>query len=55
VDFDKFVEILKRPGGFDPAGTYEEFIEGFAIFDKKKTGYIQVQDLRYGERIPRLP
>ncbi|RHZ56338.1 hypothetical protein Glove_402g17 [Diversispora epigaea] len=47
LDFKKFLEILGRPGGFSPAGTYEEFIEGFQVFDKDRTGYISAAELRY--------
>ncbi|CAG8477725.1 11306_t:CDS:2 [Diversispora eburnea] len=47
IDFKKFLEILGRPGGFSPAGTYEEFIEGFQVFDKDRTGYISASELRY--------
>ena len=48
VNFDEFVKILQRPGGFAPAGTYEEFVDGFQVFDKKRTGYISVTELKYG-------
>ncbi|CAJ0627717.1 5473_t:CDS:2 [Entrophospora sp. SA101] len=47
VDFNKFMEILERPNGFAPLGTFEEFIEGFQVFDKDRTGYISAGELRY--------
>ncbi|CAG8507314.1 7959_t:CDS:2 [Paraglomus brasilianum] len=47
INFDEFVKVLQRPGGFAPAGTYEEFVDGFQVFDKKRTGYISVTELKY--------
>ncbi|CAJ0901341.1 3466_t:CDS:2, partial [Entrophospora sp. SA101] len=47
IDFNKFMEILERPNGFAPLGTFEEFIEGFQVFDKDRTGYISAGELRY--------
>ncbi|CAG8472369.1 12991_t:CDS:2 [Acaulospora morrowiae] len=48
ITFEKFIEILGRPNGFAPAGTYEEFVEGFQVLDKDRTGYISASELRYG-------
>uniref|UniRef100_A0A0K3CGI2 BY PROTMAP: gi/814539376/emb/CEQ43228.1/ SPOSA6832_05138, partial [Sporidiobolus salmonicolor] n=1 Tax=Rhodotorula toruloides TaxID=5286 RepID=A0A0K3CGI2_RHOTO len=47
VDYSTFVNILNRPGGFDPAGTADEFIRGFQVFDKDNNGYIGQGELRY--------
>ena len=43
------MEILQRPNGFAPLGTVEEFVEGFQVFDKDRTGYISAGELRYGK------
>ncbi|CAI2189180.1 13088_t:CDS:2, partial [Funneliformis geosporum] len=48
INFENFLKILLRPDGFAPAGTYEEFVEGFQVFDKDRTGYISAGDLKYG-------
>ncbi|CAO1620855.1 unnamed protein product [Parajaminaea phylloscopi] len=47
VDFQSFLNILHRPNGFKPAGTPEEFIRGFQVFDKEGNGFIGVGELRY--------
>ncbi|KAL7337550.1 putative myosin regulatory light chain cdc4 [Rhodotorula toruloides] len=47
IDYSTFVNILNRPGGFDPAGTADEFIRGFQVFDKDNNGYIGQGELRY--------
>ncbi|WFD20786.1 myosin II light chain [Malassezia caprae] len=47
VDYATFTKILNRPNGFKPAGTPEEFIRGFQVFDKDGTGQIGVGELRY--------
>ncbi|KAL9932596.1 hypothetical protein V8E36_008713 [Tilletia maclaganii] len=47
VDFNTFLHILNRPNGFKPAGTQDEFIRGFQVFDKEGNGYISVGELRY--------
>ncbi|CAG8479382.1 21873_t:CDS:2 [Gigaspora rosea] len=47
ITFEKFVSILERPGGFAPAATYEEFVEGFQVLDKDRSGYISAGELRY--------
>ncbi|KAG0196173.1 hypothetical protein BGX28_010464, partial [Mortierella sp. GBA30] len=47
IHFDKFLEVLMRPDGFKPAGTYQEFINGFKVFDKEGNGYIPGGELRY--------
>jgi len=47
ISFDKFLEILLRPNGFAPAATYEEIFEGFQVFDKDRTGYISVGEIKY--------
>ncbi|KAA1133730.1 hypothetical protein PGTUg99_004032 [Puccinia graminis f. sp. tritici] len=47
IDFATFSAILNRPGGFSPAGTAEDFIRGFRVFDKAGNGYIGAGELRY--------
>jgi len=41
------LSILNRPDGFKPAGTPEEFIRGFQVFDKEGNGFIVAGELRY--------
>ncbi|GAA5996154.1 hypothetical protein JCM11641_000809, partial [Rhodosporidiobolus odoratus] len=47
IDYNTFLQILNRPGGFDPAGTADEFIRGFQVFDKDGNGYIGQGELKY--------
>ncbi|GLB41106.1 putative EF-hand, calcium binding motif containing protein [Lyophyllum shimeji] len=47
VDYNTFLKILNRPDGFKPAGTPEEFIRGFQVFDKEGNGFIGAGELRY--------
>jgi len=47
VDYKTFLGILNRPDGFKPAGTPEEFIRGFQVFDKEGNGFIGAGELRY--------
>lgn len=47
VDFDRFIAILNRPDGWKPAGTADEFIKGFQVFDKAGNGSIGAGELRY--------
>jgi len=47
VDYKSFLSILTRPDGFKPAGTLDEFIRGFLVFDKEGNGYIGAGELRY--------
>jgi calmodulin len=49
VDFDSFVRILNRPDGFRSAGSFDEFVRGFQVFDKEQTGYITAGELKYGD------
>ena len=44
------MSILTRPDGFKPAGTSQEFIQGFQVFDKEGDGYISAGELRYGKK-----
>jgi Ca2+-binding EF-hand superfamily protein len=43
------LSILTRPDGFKPAGSSQEFIQGFQVFDKEGDGYISAGELRYGK------
>ncbi|PWZ01025.1 putative myosin regulatory light chain cdc4 [Testicularia cyperi] len=47
IDFQSFLNILHRPNGFKPAGSPEEFIRGFQVFDKEGNGFIGAGELRY--------
>ncbi|KAI8142390.1 EF-hand protein [Fennellomyces sp. T-0311] len=47
IDFGTFLTILTRPDGFKPAGSSQEFIQGFQVFDKEGDGYISAGELRY--------
>jgi calmodulin len=47
VDFDTFMRILNRPGGFRDMGEPDEYCRGFQVFDKDMTGFIGVGQLRY--------
>ncbi|KAK9455498.1 hypothetical protein V1511DRAFT_521246 [Dipodascopsis uninucleata] len=46
-DFDTFMQVLNRPDGFRAPGEPEEYVRGFQVFDKDKTGFIGVGELRY--------
>lgn len=48
IDFGTFLSILTRPDGFKPAGSSQEFIQGFQVFDKEGDGFISAGELRYG-------
>jgi calmodulin len=50
IQFEEFVAFLNRPGGWDPKGTVEEFVQSFQVFDKEGNGYIPVGELRYGKK-----
>jgi Ca2+-binding EF-hand superfamily protein len=47
VDFDSFLRVLNRPGGFRDAGEPEQYCRGFQVFDKDMTGFVGVGQLRY--------
>ncbi|EJT99724.1 EF-hand protein [Dacryopinax primogenitus] len=47
VDYKTFLQILTRPDGWKPAGTADEFIRGFQVFDKEGNGFIGAGELRY--------
>ncbi|KAJ9098753.1 hypothetical protein QFC21_004401 [Naganishia friedmannii] len=46
-DYNEFFAILNRPDGWRPAGTEDEFVKGFQVFDKEGRGRIGVGELRY--------
>ncbi|PLN85019.1 EF-hand [Aspergillus taichungensis] len=46
-DFESFLKVLNRPGGFREPGDPEEYCRGFQVFDKDLTGFIGVGQLRY--------
>jgi len=45
--YDQFLQILNRPDGWKPAGTADEFIKGFQVFDRAGNGFIGAGELRY--------
>jgi len=47
IDFGTFLTVLTRPNGFKSAGTAQEFIQGFQVFDKEGNGFIPAGELRY--------
>ncbi|KAK9248533.1 hypothetical protein V1506DRAFT_468355 [Lipomyces tetrasporus] len=47
VDFETFLQVLNRPDGFRAPGEPEDYVRGFQVFDKDKTGFIGVGELRY--------
>jgi Ca2+-binding EF-hand superfamily protein len=47
VDYETFLRILNRPDGWKPAGSADEFIKGFQVFDKAGNGFIGAGELRY--------
>lgn len=49
VDFESFLKVLNRPGGFREPGEPDEYCRGFQVFDKDLTGFIGVGQLRYSE------
>ncbi|GHJ87506.1 hypothetical protein NliqN6_3908 [Naganishia liquefaciens] len=46
-DYNEFYQILNRPDGWRPAGTEDEFVKGFQVFDKEGRGKIGAGELRY--------
>ncbi|RUP01553.1 calmodulin [Jimgerdemannia flammicorona] len=47
IDFGTFLTVLTRTDGFKSAGTAQEFIQGFQVFDKESNGFISAGELRY--------
>ncbi|KAJ2078298.1 myosin II light chain [Coemansia sp. RSA 988] len=50
VDFDGFVKIVMRPGGFNSANSeasFNEFVQAFQVFDREGNGFISGGELRY--------
>ncbi|KAF9361428.1 hypothetical protein BGX34_007138 [Mortierella sp. NVP85] len=47
INFDTFLKVLTRPDGFKAAGTKQDFINGFKVFDKEGNGHITVGEMRY--------
>jgi Ca2+-binding EF-hand superfamily protein len=46
VDYETFLRVLNRPGGFKDPGEPDEYTRGFQVFDKDMTGFIGVGQLR---------
>ncbi|KAG0199205.1 hypothetical protein BGX28_007475 [Mortierella sp. GBA30] len=46
LSFDAFSKIALRADGFKPAGTVDELLVGFKVFDPKDDGTIAADDLR---------
>ncbi|RUS24211.1 myosin regulatory light chain cdc4 [Jimgerdemannia flammicorona] len=51
IDFGTFLTVLTRTDGFKSAGTAQEFIQGFQVFDKESNGFISAGELRLGEKL----
>eukprot|EP00160_Parvularia_atlantis_P021287 Unigene916_Nuclearia_a/m.2938 Unigene916_Nuclearia_a/g.2938 ORF Unigene916_Nuclearia_a/g.2938 Unigene916_Nuclearia_a/m.2938 type:complete len:148 (-) Unigene916_Nuclearia_a:153-596(-) len=47
VSYTDYVKIQNRPDGWKAHGTEEEFIQGFAVFDRDGNGLISAGELRY--------
>ncbi|KAI9136724.1 essential light chain for Myo1p, light chain for Myo2p [Paraphysoderma sedebokerense] len=47
LKFETVLDIISRPDGFKPAGSHEEFVQGFQVFDKDGNGFINAGELRY--------
>ncbi|KAF9903271.1 hypothetical protein EC991_004043 [Linnemannia zychae] len=47
VSFDSFTKIALRADGFKPAGTPDQLIEGFKVFDTQNNGTIPATELRH--------
>ncbi|KAG0274676.1 hypothetical protein BGZ96_004143 [Linnemannia gamsii] len=47
VSFDAFSKIAMRADGFKPAGTTDQLIEGFKVFDPLNNGTIPATELRH--------
>ncbi|KAF9543861.1 hypothetical protein EC957_000395 [Mortierella hygrophila] len=47
VSFDSFTKVAMRADGFKPAGTTDQLIEGFKVFDTQDNGTIPATELRH--------
>ncbi|KAJ2668953.1 myosin II light chain [Coemansia sp. RSA 1085] len=50
LDFNQFVKIVMRPGGFNSANSessFNEFVQAFQVFDRENSGFISAGELRY--------
>ncbi|OMJ15274.1 Calmodulin [Smittium culicis] len=50
IDFEEFLKILLRPGGFKSItneSALNEFVQAFQVFDREGNGYISIGELRY--------
>jgi len=47
ISFDEYLKIQNRPEGWKAHGTEEEFVQGFAVFDRDGNGLISAGELRY--------
>lgn len=47
VDFETFSKILNRPGGFREPFDMEEYIRGFQVFDKDRSGFVGKGQIKY--------
>lgn len=46
-DFETFSKVLNRPGGFREPGDTDEYVRGFQVFDKERSGFVGVGQVRY--------
>ena len=47
IPFAEYLKIQNRPDAFKAHGTEEEFVQGFAVFDRDGNGLISAGELRY--------
>ncbi|KAG7876234.1 hypothetical protein KL938_004625 [Ogataea parapolymorpha] len=47
LNYEQFLNVVNREGGFKKAGQPEDYIKAFQIFDKNLTGFIGVGELKY--------
>lgn len=46
-DFETFSKILNRPGGFREPFDIDEYIRGFQVFDKERSGFVGKGQIKY--------
>ncbi|KAL8376064.1 hypothetical protein RB595_007263 [Gaeumannomyces hyphopodioides] len=47
VDFESFLKVLNRPGGFRGPGEARDYYPGFEVFNKNEDGLIEVGSMKY--------
>ncbi|KAL8289583.1 hypothetical protein RB601_005480 [Gaeumannomyces tritici] len=46
-DFESFLKVLNRPGGFRGPGEARDYYPGFEVFNKNEDGLIEVGSMKY--------